>query len=176
MTETASALTAWGSFYVIVGSSGGALIGLQFVVITLIADRRHLATPDALSAFGTPTVVHFAAALLVSATMSAPWHTLVAPSAALVICGLAGLAYCAIIVGRARRQKDYELVREDWFWYVVMPSAAYATLTVAAGLLCADPQLALDGIAAAALGLLFIGIHNAWDSVTHIVVSTPDGG
>ena len=28
----------WENFYVIVGSSAGALIGLQFVVITLIAD------------------------------------------------------------------------------------------------------------------------------------------
>ena len=33
------ALTEWENFYVIVGSSAGALIGLQFVVITLIAER-----------------------------------------------------------------------------------------------------------------------------------------
>jgi hypothetical protein len=31
-------LAGWENFYVIVGSSAGALIGLQFVVITLIAD------------------------------------------------------------------------------------------------------------------------------------------
>ena len=36
-----AALAAWQSFYVIVGSSGGALIGLQFVVMTLIADKQH---------------------------------------------------------------------------------------------------------------------------------------
>ena len=35
-----SLLAAWQNFYVIVGSSAGALIGLQFVVITLIADSR----------------------------------------------------------------------------------------------------------------------------------------
>jgi hypothetical protein len=35
MSETMSARAAWESFYVIVGSSGGALIGLQFVVIAL---------------------------------------------------------------------------------------------------------------------------------------------
>jgi hypothetical protein len=29
-----------GELYVIVGSSGGALIGLQFVAITLLADRQ----------------------------------------------------------------------------------------------------------------------------------------
>ncbi len=34
MTE----LAQWDGFYVIVGSAAGALIGLQFVVLTLIAD------------------------------------------------------------------------------------------------------------------------------------------
>ena len=30
----------WDNFYVIVGSSAGALIGLQFVVMTLLSDLR----------------------------------------------------------------------------------------------------------------------------------------
>jgi hypothetical protein len=30
-------------------------------------------------------------------------------------------------------------------------------------------------VASAALGLLLIGIHNVWDSFTHIVVSDSDG-
>ena len=33
-----TALNGWENFYVIVGSSAGALIGLQFVVITLISE------------------------------------------------------------------------------------------------------------------------------------------
>src|ERR1700704_3304769 len=98
LRDTMTPLTGWESFYVIVGSSGGALIGLQFVVITLIADRRDLATGGALSAFGTPTVVHFTGALLVSAIMSAPWPSLLPLSIALAICGLGGLAYGAIAV------------------------------------------------------------------------------
>ncbi len=46
---------------------------------------------------------------------------------------------------------------------------AHATLTTADVMLRSDFQFALFIVAAAALGLLFIGIHNAWDSVTHIV-------
>jgi hypothetical protein len=176
MTDAATAISSWESFYVIVGSSGGALIGLQFVVITLIAERRHLATAGALSAFGTPTVVHFAGALLVSALMSAPWPSLVSLSVALGICGLGGLAYGAIVVHRARRQKDYKPVWEDWLWYAVLPCLSYAALTVTAALLRVNSRLALFGIGAAALGLLLIGIHNAWDSVTHIVVTNAGGG
>lgn len=79
MTELTSALSAWESVYVIVGSSGGALIGLQFVVITLIADRRHPTTTGSLGAFATPTVVHLTGALTVSAIMSAPWVARPAP-------------------------------------------------------------------------------------------------
>src|ERR1044071_9671720 len=66
----------WESFYVIVRAAAGALIGLQFVVMTLIAERPHLATPEAGAAFATPTVAHFGAALLLSALMRVPWHGL----------------------------------------------------------------------------------------------------
>jgi hypothetical protein len=163
--------SAWESFYVIVGSSGGALIGLQFVVITLLADRQDLAKIGTLRAFGTPTVVHFVGALIVSAIMSAPWPSRVPLSAALGICGLCGLVYGAVTVQRARRQTDYMPVLEDWLWYTVLPCVSYAALTTAAVLLRTSPQPALFMSAASALALLLIGIHNAWDSVTHIVVS-----
>ncbi len=66
MPETATVLKAWESFYVIVGSSAGALIGLQFVVITLIAESRMRSTGHELAAFGTPTVLHFVAVLLIA--------------------------------------------------------------------------------------------------------------
>lgn len=34
-----SALAGWQNFYAIVGSSAGALIGLQFVVLSLVASK-----------------------------------------------------------------------------------------------------------------------------------------
>ena len=69
MDETApSTLRAWESFYVIVGSSAGALTGLQFVVLTLITEAGVIrGSGETLAAFGSPNVVHFCAALLVSA-------------------------------------------------------------------------------------------------------------
>jgi hypothetical protein len=175
VNEPASALSAWEAFYVIVGSSGGALIGLQFVVITLIADRRHATTPGSLAAFGTPTVVHLAGALLVSAIMSAPWHSLAPLSIALGVCGLGGLAYGAIVIRRARRQTTYAPIWEDWLWYAVLPCCSYAALTVTAALLARNSRLALFIVGGAALALLLIGIHNAWDTVTYIVVSSSQG-
>src|SRR5256885_13996778 len=69
----AEPLAPWESFYVIVGSSAGALTGLQFVVIALIAVAEAAASMLEVRAFGTPTVVHFCAVLFISAELSAPW-------------------------------------------------------------------------------------------------------
>jgi hypothetical protein len=45
-------LVEWDSFYVIVGSAAGALIGLQFVVITLIAQKPTSPALEGGAAFG----------------------------------------------------------------------------------------------------------------------------
>jgi hypothetical protein len=68
-----TALSGWENFYVIVGSSAGALIGLQFVVLTLIASRPVGAgTAQAGHAFATPNIVHFGAVLLLAGILTAP--------------------------------------------------------------------------------------------------------
>jgi hypothetical protein len=167
-------MSDWANFYVIVGSSGGALIGLQFVVITLIADRRQRTQAGALSAFGTPTVVHLTGALVVSAIMSVPWPSPGGLSVALGTCGAYGLAYSAIVIRRARSQTDYEPVWEDWLWYAALPCAVYAALAVTAFFLPTHARIGSFVTGAVALSLLMIGIHNAWDTVTHIVVSASE--
>jgi hypothetical protein len=167
----ANLMAAWQSYYVIIGSSAAALIGLQFVVITLIADTRSGTTAGTVSAFGTPTVVHLGGALLVSAIMNAPWPSLGASSVALAICGFAGIGYGAVVLSHARRQRDYRPVWEDWLWYAILPGSAYLALTLAALFLRAAAQPALFVVGGVALGLLLIGIHNAWDAVTYHVLS-----
>jgi len=164
-------LAPWQTFFFIVGSSGAALIGVQFVVITLIATIRRRADAATISAFATPTVVHLGAALIVSALMAAPWQSLAPLSATIATCGLAGLWYGTVVILRARRQTGYKPVWEDWLWYATFPCSAYAALAIAALFLSTGTRLALFTIGAAALALLFIGIHNAWDAVTHIVVT-----
>ena len=178
MEEVArSPLIAWESFYVIVGSSGAALTGLQFVVIALIADARtqgaaraQQSNDQSIAAFGTPTIVHFCSVLLVSAILSAPWHGLSSVGLTLGVCGLVGVVYGVIVVRRARRQSGYRPVWEDWLWHAVLPLIAYGLILISAIALRNYPQRALFVIGATALLLLFIGIHNAWDTVTYIAV------
>ena len=87
------AFALWDSFYVIVGSAAGTLIGLQFVVMTLIAERPALQVAEAGAAFATPTIVHFGAALLLSALLRVPWRTITPVAALWGLVGVAGAAY-----------------------------------------------------------------------------------
>jgi hypothetical protein len=166
-----TSFAGWESFYVIVGSSGAALTGLQFVVIALMVDVRRHGTLREIEAFATPTIVHFCAVLLVSAILSAPWSS---PGGAMLLLGTSGAAgavYALVIAGRARRQAGYKPVLEDWIFHVILPFVAYALLCVAALNLRRHTNGALFSIAAMTLVLLFAGIHNAWDTVTFIAVS-----
>jgi hypothetical protein len=163
-----SPFTAWESFYVIIGSSAAALTGLQFVVIALSADSRLPRGPETVGAFGTPTVVHFCAVLLVSAILSAPWGKLSSAGLALGVCGAAGIVYTLIVLRRARAQQGYKPVLEDWLWHATFPLIAYAALLGAALGLGRDPTHCLFAIGTTALLLLFIGIHNAWDAAAYV--------
>ncbi|GJG85774.1 hypothetical protein tb265_09550 [Gemmatimonadetes bacterium T265] len=167
-----AALAAWATYYEITGSAAAALTGLQFVVQTLIAQGDvpapgPAAAESTVAAFGTPTVVHFAAALLTSAGLSAPWPSLAALRVVLGTAGAAGLAYAGVVLRRARRQTSYRPVLEDWVWHVVLPAAAYAGLALAAWWL-REPGAGLFVVGATTLLLLCVGIHNAWDSVSYL--------
>src|SRR5712691_6060858 len=117
MQETAVLpLTTWGNFYVIIGSAAAALTGLMFVVVTLIAGTRVQRSYETVGTFGTPTVVHFCASLLIAATLSAPWQALWHAGLLLGLYGLGGMIYVVIIMRRVRSQTDYKAVLEDWVW------------------------------------------------------------
>ncbi|MGH7523767.1 MAG: hypothetical protein ACREK8_05640 [Gemmatimonadales bacterium] len=164
----ASPLAAWQSYYVIIGSSAAALTGLQFVVMALISESSRKGGSEPIAAFGTPTVVHFCVALLVAAIACAPWATATSPAIAIGCCGAGGVAYATLVGWRAQSQRAYRPVLEDWIWHVILPVVAYAALLVAAVLLRGEPGAPPFIIAAAALLLVFIGIHNAWDSAMYI--------
>jgi len=167
-------LAAWDSFYVIVGSAAGALIGLQFVVVTLLAQKPSTPVPEATAAFGTPTVVHLGAALLLSAHARAPWPTIVFPALLWGLMGLGGVVYAVIVIRRMRAQAAYIPEFEDWLFHIVLPTAAYALLALSAAAALVFTGEALFGVGAAVLLLLFISIHNAWDAVVYHAVSRKD--
>jgi hypothetical protein len=176
MADSASSfLTPWTNFYIMTGSSAGALTGLMFVVITLVTGvEQSRRTRDGISAFSTPTVAHFGSALLVSVILSAPWHSLVYPAVLLGIAGLYAVVYVARVWGLTRRFTGYRPDLEDLVWYTILPLGAYGAILVGAIGLPAIPTGALFALAGGAVLLIFIGIRNAWDVVTFLAVEGPD--
>jgi len=161
-------LTEWEAFYVIVGSSAGALTGLMFVVITLAADSTLPRTSDTVNAFATPNVIHFVAVLLLSALLSAPWRRMQDPAHFVGATAIAGVIYVLVVARRMFRQKDYKPVLEDWAWHLVLPIIAYAALFIGAAGLSHEQEWATFLIGGVNLLLICIGIHNAWDTVTYL--------
>jgi hypothetical protein len=165
-------LTSWQNFYNIIGSASATLTGLLFVATTLIAgiEQKNAVTNAGLSAFTTPTFVHFCAVLLLTAIFSAPWPTVMSVSLVLGFSGLGGVIYLIIVIRLMRRVPDYHTPIKDWLWYLAFPLFAYVFLISMAIALPANPGLVLYFINATMIALLFIGIHNAWDLVTYLAV------
>lgn len=176
MEHSAHALLAqWESFYVIVGSSAGALTGLWFVVITLVADSTIPRAAESTNAFGTPNVAHFAAVLVLSAILSAPWQRLKDPAHLVGLMGVVGVLYVAIVWRRMGRQHGYKPVLEDWVFHLMGPMLVYVLLFVGAAGMAHDQTWALFLVGTVALLQLCIGIHNAWDTITYIVAQRRGG-
>lgn len=177
MNDTIHAtLASWNNFYLITGTAAAALTGLQFVVQTLLASAplRPVSGGDpegSIAAFGTPTVVHFSLALLLSAMLCAPWAEYWELRATLGVLGAGALAYSAVVLRRARQQRSYVPATEDWVWHILLPAVAYAAILLAAMRVDRDVEQPLFAVAAATLLLICVGIHNAWDTVTYLTVN-----
>jgi hypothetical protein len=115
--DAPSVLGPWAGFYAIIGSSAAALTGLMFVVITLVVGLESARrSADGIGTFSTPTVAHFCVALLVSATLSAPWHALARASVVFWVVGVSGVAYVLWLTRRSMRLTVSEPEFEDWIW------------------------------------------------------------
>jgi hypothetical protein len=155
-------LEGWDNFYVILGSGAAALLGLTFVVIALLAERR--ANPAGMSGYITPTVVHFATVLGLSCFVSMPHQNVMALSLGFGSTATGLLIYTAAISANMRRfSLQYVPVLEDWIWHVILPALVYGVLLAMAFLLWHEPRESMYGIGAALVLLLFVGIHNSWD-------------
>ena len=178
-------LTKWDSFYVIMGSAAGALIGLQFVVLTLVAERPTEGLAEGGAAFGSPTIVHFSSVLLLSAVLHAPWESIAVAAMIWGALGFVGVAYSLAVIRRMFKQSVYKPVLEDWLFHAATPLVSYAVLAMSSFEARRHTRESLFCVGGAVLLLLFSGIHNAWDGVSyHVFVKVagklderkPDGG
>ena len=174
MAESVSSqLSAWSTFYVAMATSAATLTGLVFIVITLVRDvERMKPNEEGLATFTTPTVIHFGAALYISAVFIVPWRTYYGVAVLVGLCGLYGVVYVSRVLVRTSRlnRELYVPDTEDWTWYGVIPLFAYLAICVGAVLLPHASLQALFAIAGGVLLLMFVGIRNSWDIVTYLAI------
>ena len=146
-------------------------MGLMFVVISMImGTARERRSPEGISIFTTPTVVHFGAAIIVAGDMLAPWHSARNACAIAALLAVCGVAYMARVIGRTHKMIDYDADLEDRLWYNIFPFVAYGTVAAGSFLALASAGAGLFIVAAGVVMLMFVGIRNAWDIVTFIAV------
>jgi hypothetical protein len=168
----------WENFYLIVGPSAGALIGLMFVVVTLTAGRERDQTERGKHLYTSPIVWHLAVVLLLSGAAVAP---AISPKLFGVLTG--GLALLGFLmgvrstVGIARGQlTGPENNMFDTWWYGIIPAIVYVGLAGAAVAVLAGWSWNADAVAAALMALLLVSIHAEWDLVTFLAaIAEPPG-
>jgi hypothetical protein len=167
---------AWENFYLIVGPSAAALIGLLFVVATLTrgVDSDRVARSNSL--YMTPVVFHFAVVMVLSAVASIASLPRGAMAVAAGVCALGGFAHAARICFAIQIQATPEPNHwSDIHCYGGVPAAIYAFLGGAAGAIWIGAPGAANLVGFTLLALLLISIRNAWDLVTFLAPRQREG-
>src|SRR5262249_60123081 len=108
-----------------------------------------------------------------------PWQGAGAVSTLWGLVGVSGTVYTGVVARRVRRQTGYRPDLEDWMSHVLLPLAAYATIALSSLAAHTHAHESLIALAAGVLLLLFIAIHNTWDTVSYQVfvrMRKPDDG
>jgi hypothetical protein len=159
----------WENFYLIVGPSAAALIGLMFVVVTLTAGRERDQTERGKHLYTSPIVWHLAVVLVLSGAAVAP--TIHPQLFGIASGGLAVLGIAMAVrstIGILRFQMTGADSMFDMWWYGIIPGVAYLGLGAAAALVLAGSMWSASAVAAALMALLLVSIHAEWDLVTFL--------
>ena len=169
----AQPLQRWHDFYILAGTAAATLVGLMFVAISLASRFITERSRPALQVFVHPTLIHFIYVLVLAAVVLVPTLTRRPLGVLLVLVGLLSFANALRMVPYMRQQqREQEADRDDWVWYLIVPSVSYL-LFVGAGIgLLLGINRALNILAFASILLLVNGIRNAWDMVVWIAIRT----
>ena len=160
----------WDNFFLMMGSAGGGLIGLLFVVITLTAGFERNQAQRGQALYMTPTMVHFAVVLAISAVAEIPKLPRVG------FAGLAALALALGLINAARACIGISRPRpnagpphwSDLPLYGIAPAGLYVVgLGLCVGIYF-DVAWTGPALAAGLLVLLLMAVRNAWDLVISI--------
>ena len=157
----------WGEYYLMAGSAAAVLIGLIFVVISLMQDRSRESVMHGSKLYMGPIVLGVSFALALSAAALIPG---IGASEYAIIAGIValwGLARGILSIAGIAALKD-EVHWTDLWFYGVAPSVLYIALGGVAAAFWLGCVCAPGALAAVVLGLLLLAVRNEWDLITWI--------
>jgi hypothetical protein len=168
----------WHEFYLLAGSAAAVLIGLIFVVISLMQDRSRSSVLAGSRLYMGPIVLGVSFVLALSAAALAPGIGRCGFAATMALVALWGLVRAMIsTLGIRKLLSNGEVHWTDLWFYGVIPCGLYLGLGVIAFAFWQGWWWAHYGVAAMTMALLLSAIRNEWDLITWIAprADTPDG-
>jgi hypothetical protein len=158
-------LQDWRDFYVMIGTASGAIVGASFIVASLASGVKERSL--GMRGFISPTTVHLASVLVGSAILAVPRVHPWAVAFLLGFGGLLGTIYGVVVTARIWGMK---LAIEDRLFYALLPVLAYAAMLAASIMVVLQIDDPLYVLASSLVLLLVIGIRNAWDMASFLIM------
>lgn len=155
----------WGEFYLLAGSAAAVLIGLIFVVVTLMSDRPRSSVLDGSKLYMGPIVLGVSFVLALSAAALTPGINAGQFALVAAVIALWGLVRGFLSIAGIRRLGGEVHWTDVWF-YGAVPTALYLALAGTAWAFWMDWPCAPYALAAVVTGLLLAAVRNEWDLVT----------
>ena len=168
--------TGWSNFFFMVGSAGGGLIGLLFVVVTLTSGAERPQAMHGAKVYLTPTALQFAAVLAICAVAIAPSLPVPVTAGLFGFIALVGLFHAARSCMAMMTSRVETPHWSDLWMYGIGPAAIYVGLIAASVAIAGRLMWSVHALAGLLLILLLTAVRNAWDLITWMAPKRRSGG
>ena len=165
----------WENFFLMAGGAAAVLIGLIFVVISLMGDRPRSTVLSGSKLYMGPIVLGVSFVLTLCAAALTPGITppvFACIEGAIAIWGLTRAVSSSLGIGRLTGIGGEQAHWTDLWFYGLFPAALYLLSGLVALAFWKEWPWARHGLAAIITAALLLGIRNEWDLITWI---TPRG-
>ena len=166
----------WGEFYLMAGSAAAVLIGLIFVVVSLLQDRSRSSVLTGSRLYMGPIVLMVSFDLVLSAAALSPHMDAKHFAIIAAVVAVWGIVRAVIsLIGIGRLEGEHKAHWTDPWFYAILPLALYFALVLVAGGLWRGSEWAPFGVAGTVVAMLLLAIRNEWDLITWIAPRPADG-
>ena len=157
----------WSDFFLMAGGAAAVLIGLIFVVISMMGDRPRSSVLAGSRLYRGPIVLGVSFVLALSAAALTPGLSREAYAGITAIAAAWGLFRAVIsTIGIGGRRSEVHWT-DIWF-YGLFPIALYLAMGIVALALWSGWSWAGHGLAAVITAVLLLAVRNEWDLITWI--------